>query len=271
MEPTMTSSGAGGGEGGPGRVVRIDDGRIQAHLDEVVRGDGGRDAERAAGRGGRPSVRGAQVRAHGRPQDTRAGIYDRQLHTKAGEVSLQVPRLRSLPFETAIIERYRRRESSVEEALVEMYLAGVSVRRVEDITQALWGTRVQPQHGQRAEPEDLRQDRGVAQAADGGRVPVRVPGWPVAEAQLGRRGEERLGAGGHRRVADGYREILAVSEGAKEDKASWTNFLRDLKQRGLKGVSCSSPTSAWGWWRTWPTFIPRRSGSAAWCISIATC
>jgi transposase-like protein len=46
-------------------------------------------------------------------------------------------------FQTAFIERYRRRESSVEEALIEMYLAGVSVRRVEDITEALWGTRVQ--------------------------------------------------------------------------------------------------------------------------------
>ncbi len=62
--------------------------------------------------------------------------------TKAGEVILTVPKLRTLPFETAIIERYRRRESSVEEALIEMYLAGVSVRRVEDITQALWGMRV---------------------------------------------------------------------------------------------------------------------------------
>ncbi|MBP8985526.1 MAG: transposase [Syntrophobacterales bacterium] len=43
-----------------------------------------------------------------------------------------------------MIERYQRRESSVEEALIEMYLAGVSVRRVEDITEALWGTRVSP-------------------------------------------------------------------------------------------------------------------------------
>jgi Transposase, Mutator family len=60
----------------------------------------------------------------------------------AGEVKLRIPRLRRLPFETAIIERYKRREASVEEALVEMYLAGVSVRRVEDITEALWGTRV---------------------------------------------------------------------------------------------------------------------------------
>ncbi len=53
-----------------------------------------------------------------------------------------MPKLRRQTIETAIIERYQRRESSVEEALMEMYLAGVSVRRVEDITEALWGTRV---------------------------------------------------------------------------------------------------------------------------------
>ena len=52
-----------------------------------------------------------------------------------------MPKLRSVPFETAIVERYRRRESSVEEAVIEMYLAGVSVRRVEDIAEALWGRR----------------------------------------------------------------------------------------------------------------------------------
>ena len=55
-----------------------------------------------------------------------------------------MPRLKGIPFETASIERYRRRESSVEEALIEMYLAGVSVRRVEDITEAMWGTKVSP-------------------------------------------------------------------------------------------------------------------------------
>jgi putative transposase len=53
-----------------------------------------------------------------------------------------MPKLKGIVFERAIIERYRRRESSVEEALIEMYLAGVSVRRVEDITEALWGTKV---------------------------------------------------------------------------------------------------------------------------------
>jgi hypothetical protein len=59
---------------------------------------------------------------------TRAGHYERNLQTKAGEVRLKVPKLRHQTFETASIERYRRRESSVEEALIEMYPAGVSVR-----------------------------------------------------------------------------------------------------------------------------------------------
>ena len=74
----------------------------------------------------------------------RSGHYTRNLHTSSGNVTLKVPKLKGIPFETAIIERYRRRESSVEEALIEMYLAGVSVRRIEDITEALWGTKVSP-------------------------------------------------------------------------------------------------------------------------------
>ena len=55
-----------------------------------------------------------------------------------------MPKLKGISFETAIIERYRRRESSVEEALIEMYLAGVSVRHVEDIAEVLWGTKISP-------------------------------------------------------------------------------------------------------------------------------
>ena len=57
-------------------------------------------------------------------QGYRSGHYDRNLTTISGDVTLHVPRFKGVPFETAIIERYRRRESSVEEALIEMYLAG---------------------------------------------------------------------------------------------------------------------------------------------------
>jgi putative transposase len=56
-------------------------------------------------------------------------------------VTLTMPRLRKLPFETEIIERYRR-QSNVEEAVIELDLARVSVRQVEDITEELWGTQV---------------------------------------------------------------------------------------------------------------------------------
>ena len=123
-------------------VIKIDDARIQDHLGKIVRGTVEEtlnalldaEADRLCGAG-------RYERSEGR-RDTRAGSYDRKLHTKAGEVKLKVPKLRQQTFETAIIERYRRRESSVEEAMIEMYLAGVSVRRVEDVTEALWGTKV---------------------------------------------------------------------------------------------------------------------------------
>ena len=61
-------------------------------------------------------------------QGYRAGHYERNMVTSAGEVTLKVPKLKGIAFETSIIERYKRRETSVEEALIEMYLAGVSVR-----------------------------------------------------------------------------------------------------------------------------------------------
>ena len=72
----------------------------------------------------------------------RAGHYERTLTAKAGRLELRVPKLKGAVFESAVIERYRRRESSVEEALMEMYLAGVSTRQVDDISKLLWGDRM---------------------------------------------------------------------------------------------------------------------------------
>jgi len=75
----------------------------------------------------------------------RAGHYERDLTVKAGTVTLRVPKLKGALFESAVIERYRRREQSVEEALIDMYLAGVSTRQVDDVSQLLWGDRMPPQ------------------------------------------------------------------------------------------------------------------------------
>ena len=169
-------------------------------------------------------------------RDTRAGSYDRALHTKAGEVKLRVPKLRKQTFETAIIERYRRRESSVEEALIEMYLAGVSVRRVEDITEALWGTRVSP--GTVSNPNRKIYAKIEAwrhQPIEGDHPYLYLDGIVMKRTWAGEvRNVSLLVASAVN--AEGYREILGICEGAKEDKSGWSAFLRHLVDRGLSGV-----------------------------------
>jgi putative transposase len=238
MEPTREAEvePASGVKPVAGPVVQIDEGRIQAHLDEVVRStveetlNALLDAEADHLCGARK-----YERTEGR-KDTRAGSYDRRLQTKAGEVTLTVPKLCSLPFETAIIERYRRRESSVEEALIEMYLAGVSVRRVEDITQALWGTRVSASTVSNLNQKIYGKIDEWRQRPLVGDFPyVFLDGLWLKRSWGGEvKNVSVLIAIGV--VQSGYREILGVSEGAKEDGPSWTAFLRELKQRGLKGV-----------------------------------
>ena len=217
-------------------VIKIEEEKIRSHVDQVVREtveqtlNGLLQAEADELCGAKRYSRSPER------LDTRAGHYDRKLHTQAGEVTLSVPRLRNLPFETEIIQRYRRRESSVEEALVEMYLAGVSVRRVEDITEALWGTRVSP-----STVSELNQ-----------KIYAQIEAWrnrPIegqhAYVYLDGIWLKRSWGGEVKNVAvlvaigvgsDGYREILGVAEGLKEDTESWRNFLRHLKQRGLQGV-----------------------------------
>jgi len=219
-----------------GQVIQIDEARIRDHLGEMVRGtvdealnamlDAEADRLCGAGRYERSEAR----------KDTRAGSYERNLDTKAGKVSLKVPKLRRQTFETAIIERYQRRESSVEEALIEMYLAGVSVRRVEDITEALWGTRVSPSTVSNlnkkiyAKIEEWRH-----RPIEGAHPYVFLDGIVMKRSWAGEvRNVSLLVAIGV--TSEGYREILGICEGAKEDKSGWSAFLRHLVDRGLTGV-----------------------------------
>lgn len=217
--------------------VKVDGEEVRRHLEELVRNSveetlnamleseadglcGGKRYERTPDR-----------------VDTRAGSYTRKLETRVGEVELKVARLRKLPFETQVIERYRRRESSIKEALVEMYLAGVSVRRVEDITEALWGSRISA-----STVSELNQ-----------KIFLRIEEWrnrplegEFAYVLLDGIWLKRSWGGEVRTVAvlvaigvnaDGHREMLGVCEGMKEDAESWLGFLRHLKSRGAEGRS----------------------------------
>lgn len=216
-------------------VIRIDQDQVRSHVEEVVRStveetlNALLDAEADELCGARRYERSPER------LDTRSGHYRRKLLTKAGKVELKVPRLRSLPFETQIIERYRRRESSVEEALVEMYLAGVSVRRVEDITEALWGERVSPSTVSELNQKIYDQiDAWRNRPIEGQHAYVFLDGIWLKRCWGGEvKNVAVLVAVGVRE--DGYREILGVMEGAKEDTESWRSFLRHLKQRGLRG------------------------------------
>jgi transposase-like protein len=151
-------------------------------------------------------------------------------------VTLKMPKLRKQTFETAIIERYRRRESSIEESLIEMYLAGVSVRRVEDITEALWGTRVSPGTVSKLNQKVYKHiEAWRSRPIEGEHPYVYLDGVVLKRSWAG---EVRnvsvlvaIGVG-----TDGYRRILGVAEGHKEDKSGWSGFLRHLKERGLRGV-----------------------------------
>ena len=214
-------------------VIKINEAQIQDHLGEMVRStveetlNAMLDAEADQLCGAKRYERNDK-RINGR-----AGHYKRNFHTKAGDVKLKMPKLRYAKFETAIIERYKRRESSVEEALMEMYLSGVSVRRVEDITEALWGIKVGA-----GTVSDLNQ-----------KMYERIEAWrnePIkgkyAYVYLDGISLKRTWGGEVKNVAilvamgvgdDGYREVLGIAEGCKEDKAGWSGFLTYLKKRGL--------------------------------------
>lgn len=243
-----------------GQVIRIDEERIRGHLDRIVRSsveetlnallDAEADRLVGADRYERSDAR----------KDYRSGHYERKLHTKAGEVTLKVPKLRAQTLDTAIIERYRRRESSVEEALMEMYLAGVSVRRVEDITEALWGTRVSPSTVSELNQKIYKRIEAWRNAPIEGAHPyVYLDGIVMKRTWAGEvRNVSLLVAIGVN--SDGFRDILGICEGAKEDKAGWSGFLRHLKERGLKGVELIVSDACMGLVESVAEFYP----DAAW-------
>ena len=240
--------------------VKVDGEQVRQHLDELVRSSVEETLNALLDAEADELCQAKRYERHAARVDTRAGSYQRKLQTRAGEVELTVPRLRKLPFESQVIERYRRRESSVEEALVEMYLAGVSVRRVEDITEALWGTRVSA-----STVSELNQ-----------KIYERIEEWrnrPIEGehpyVMLDGIWLKRSWGGEVKNVAilvavgvnsAGHREILGVMEGTKEDAQSWRAFLRHLKGRGLRGVRLVTSDKCLGLVETLGEFFPE----AAW-------
>ena len=218
------------------KIVQLNEEIIKGQIKELVRGSVEETLNELLEREAEQLTQAARYERNEARQGYRSGHYDRNLTTTSGDVTLHMPRLKGVSFETAIIERYRRRESSVEEALIEMYLAGVSVRRVEDVTEALWGSKVSP-----STISELNK-KAYVHIEDWRNRPLHgnYPYVYVDGIYL-----RRNWGGEYENIAvlvaiavneDGFREVLGAAEGMKEDKASWVRFFQWLRERGLNGV-----------------------------------
>ena len=166
----------------------------------------------------------------------RSGHYKRRLTTTSGQIELDVPKLRGATFQTAVIERYRRRETSVEEAIIEMYLAGVSTRRIEDVSEILWGAGVSAGTVSNLNEKAYKSVEEWRSRPLSGEYPYVFIDGIYLKRSWGGSYENvsilvAIGVNG-----DGRREIIGCAEGFTESKDSWREFLLWLKGRGLSGV-----------------------------------
>ena len=218
------------------QILQVGQAMLETTLDRMVRKsveetlNAMLDAEADEITGAARYERGGERKAY------RAGHYERDLTVKAGKMSLKVPKLKGAVFESAVIERYRRREESVEEALIDMYLAGVSTRQVDDVSQLLWGDRMPSQtlsDKLKKVYADIDEWRGRPLEQDypylfmDGVWHKRCWGGSVENVGI----LVAVGVG-----MDGRREVLSVAEGMKEDSESWREFIKGMLARGLKGV-----------------------------------
>ena len=218
------------------KIIQLNEELIKNNLKDLVRNSVEETLNALLDHEANELVNADKYERSGERKGYRSGHYDRNFSTTSGDVTLHIPKLKGVQFETAIIERYKRRECSVEEALIEMYLAGVSVRRVEDITEALWGTKVSPAtisnlNKKAYEHIEAWRTRSITQEypyvfVDGVFL-KRSWGGEIQNVSV----LVAIGVG-----KDGSREIIGACEGMKEDKASWRNFFIHLKERGLSGV-----------------------------------
>lgn len=218
------------------QILQVDQAMLETTLDRMVRKSVEETLNAMLDAEADEITGAARYERSGERKAYRAGHYERDLTVKAGKMSLKVPKLKGAVFESAVIERYRRREESVEEALIDMYLAGVSTRQVDDVSQLLWGDRMPSQtlsDKLKKVYADIDEWRGRTLEQDypylfmDGVWHKRCWGGSVENVSI----LVAVGVG-----MDGRREVLSVAEGMKEDSESWREFIKGMLARGLKGV-----------------------------------
>ena len=166
----------------------------------------------------------------------RSGYYTRGLITRVGKLELRVPQDRQGRFSTEIFERYQRSEKAFVNTLAEMYIQGVSTRKVKAVTEELCGHAFS---ASTVSTMNVRLDQELAQFSSR-RLEAEYP-YQILDARY-----EKVRLDGVIRsqavlVAiginwDGRREVLGVELANRESLNSWKEFLDGLRQRGLRGT-----------------------------------
>jgi putative transposase len=197
---------------------------VEAVLQELL------EAEMTAALGAEKGERTAARRRY------RSGYYSRTLVTRVGNLELRVPQDRAGRFSTELFERYQRSEKALVAALAEMYVQGVSTRKVKAMTEELCGHNFS---AAAISAINTRLDEELAQFA-GRRLDEACP-YLIFDARYERVRE--AGVIGNQAVLlaigigwDGRRSILAVELAHRESCSSWREFLLQLRERGLSGV-----------------------------------
>ena len=166
----------------------------------------------------------------------RSGYYGRTLITRVGKLELRVPQDREGRFSTELFERYQRSERALVAALAEMYVQGVSTRKVKAITEELCGHSFSASS---ISAMNQRLDDGLAAFA--GRPLAEAFPYVILDARYERVREAGVIVSQAVLIAigidwDGRRQVLAVELANRESRSSWRDFLLRLKARGLHGV-----------------------------------
>jgi transposase-like protein len=166
----------------------------------------------------------------------RSGYYSRGLITRVGKIELRVPRDRNGEFSTALFERFQRSEKALVSALAEMYVQGVSTRKVKAITEELCG------HSFSASViSEINKGLDETLTKFARRRLVEDYPYVILDARYERVREEGVIQSQAVLVAlginwDGHRQVLGIELANRESQSSWREFLVGLKQRGLRGV-----------------------------------
>ncbi|MGH9886823.1 MAG: IS256 family transposase, partial [bacterium] len=182
--------------------------------------------------GARPYERAATRRGY------RNGHYRRQFRTRVGGIALEIPRDRAGLFRPSLFAKHERSEQALVLAMIEMYVHGVSTRKVSAVVEALCGTTISASE---ISALTRKLDATLSTWRERSLQDTVYPAL-IVDAHY-----ERVRREGHVRntaalwvvgvTATGYREHLGVWMGASESEASWASVFKDLVERGLRGVT----------------------------------